>query len=109
MRRRYKIYRGDQLLGFVGFDDQSPCEPFEPTEAFIGVEALFEKENELAKLAAEADAARDLARFDQLIDEMNQVMDEIVAPGVRFEAMESILGSFECDQLSIFDGRVCWR
>ena len=109
MRRRYKIYRGDQLLGYVGFDDKSPCERFEPAEAFHEVEALFAREHELSMRAGNLHQSKYEHQVDNLIRDAERVMDEILAPGVRFEAMEDILCSFECDQLSIFEGRVCWR
>ncbi|WP_206036389.1 hypothetical protein [Crateriforma spongiae] len=70
---------------------------------------LFDKEHELGRLAGEVDERGDVERFDQLMSEADAVMDEIVAPGIHFEALEKILCSFDCDQLSIFDGRVCWR
>ncbi len=106
MQRRYKIYRGDQLLGYVGFDDNLPCEPFEAAEAFHQVEELFAMENRLAARAGELDQPDEV---DALLLEAEKVMDEILAPGVRFEAMEGILSSFKCDQLTIHAGRVCWR
>ncbi len=109
MKRRYRVFRGEVVLGYVGFDDQWPCEPFEPTDAFNEVKDLFDKEHELGRLAGEVDERGDVERFDQLMSEADAVMDEIVAPGIHFEALEKILCSFDCDQLSIFDGRVCWR
>ncbi|WP_153558598.1 hypothetical protein [Roseimaritima sediminicola] len=30
VQRRYKVYRGERLLGYVGFDDQWPGDPRSP-------------------------------------------------------------------------------
>lgn len=109
MKRRYEIYRGSKLLGYVGFDDQAPCEPFEPAEAFAETETLFNREYEASARAGEVNEDKEPDRFDKLMSEAEEIMDEIVAPGIRFKALEDTLCSFDCTQLSIFDGRVCWR
>ena len=109
MKRCYQVYRGDQLLGYVGLDDQSPCEPFEPADGFREVEALFAKEKEVATLACELDRTGQREQADAMFLEADKLQDQILAPGVRFEALEAMLSSFECIGLSIFDGRICWR
>ncbi|WP_148080128.1 hypothetical protein [Roseimaritima ulvae] len=109
MKRCYKIYRGDEVLGFAGLDDQWPGEPFEPAESFSATEELFAKEHEVAMQASEFDRVGQRDQADSLFLEADRLQDQILAPGVRFEAMQDMLASFDCISLWIFDGRVGWR
>lgn len=110
MQRNYRVHRGEDVLGYVGSDERFPGEPFEPAAAFFEIESLFAKEHELVMRAADLDQ---MGRVDEaesvLNDEVEPIIQQILAPGVRFEALRTILCSFECLELSIFDGRACWR
>ncbi|MCC9600785.1 hypothetical protein LOC67_09430 [Stieleria sp. JC731] len=109
MQRRYELYRGDEFLGFVGSDDQWPCEPFEAAPAFEALADLFAKEHELSMLACEMGRIGKLDQEEALFIEADKLMEQILEPGVRMKALHPIDCSFECIDLSIHDGRVCWR
>lgn len=105
MKRHLKIYRGTSLLGYVGLDDGlGPCSPFEPAEGFSAVEALFHREYELAMQLDDTDPEEE----SQTIEILDSLMEEILGPGITMQSMDG-QQTFECMQLTIGDGRVCWR
>ncbi len=107
MKRWKKIYRGDTLIGYAGLDNGlKPCKPFEPAEDFAEVEHLFRKEQELEMLLDNDDLS-DEQRLE-IVEACDVVMEEILAPGVKVTTLDDIY-CFDCIQLTIFDGRVCWR
>lgn len=102
-----KIVRGDSLLGYVGHDDGlGPCHPFEAADGFEEVAAMFQKEHELALLLDDDDLNDE--REMEIIEACDAIMEEILAPGVRMTTLEDTF-CFDCLQLTIGEGRVCWR
>lgn len=109
MKRWLKIYRGNNLLGYVGLEDRlGPCSPFEPAEYFFEVEHLFKAEDCLFEEWAALDKRNNPEKELELVTKIETVMSEILAPGVRMYHMEDTIG-FECIELTIAKGRVCWR
>ncbi len=107
MKRWMKIYRGDSLLGYAGHDDGlGPCRPFEAAEGFREVESLFEKEHK-TEMLLDNDALSDEQQLE-IVAECDAIMEEILAPGVKMTTLEDVF-CFDCIQLTIGDGRVCWR
>jgi hypothetical protein len=102
------IYRGNELLGYVGSDDAWPCEPFEPADAFHQVALLFAKEHELAMKSAELSRTSHADEANEVMASADRVLNEILKPGVRFHHMDGSF-AFDCIGLSIAEGRVCWR
>jgi hypothetical protein len=109
MKRCQKIYRGNKLLGYAGLDDGlGPCRPFEAAEGFFEVEHLFKEEDRLTKEWAALDKRNNPEKELELVTEIESVMAEILAPGVRMYEKDDNIG-FECIDLTIANGRVCWR
>ncbi len=107
MKRYQKIYRGEKLLGYAGLDDGlGPCRPFEAADGFCEVEQLFKKEQEIA-MRLDNDSLTDEQELE-IVAACDAVMEEILAPGVKFTTLDDV-DCFDCIQLSIFNGRVCWR
>lgn len=107
MKRWMKIYRGDSLLGYAGHDDGlGPCRPFEAADGFREVESLFQKEHELGSLL-EADNLN-VEKETEIVEACDAIMEEILVPGIKMTTLEDIF-CFDCIQLTIGDGRVCWR
>lgn len=101
-----QIYRGESLLGYVGLDDgPEPCHPFEAADGFEEVAPLFQKEHELGMLLG-----GDLSDENELeiVEACEAIMEEILAPGVTMKTLEGTF-CFDCIQISIGEGRVCWR
>ncbi len=44
----------------------------------------------------------------EIVAECDAIMEEILAPGVKMTTLEDVF-CFDCIQLTIGDGRVCWR
>lgn len=102
-----KIYRGNSLLGYVGLDDGlGYCHPFEAADGFEEVASLFQKEHELAQLLDD-DAFSDDKELE-IVEACDAIMAEILAPGVKMTTLEDTY-CFDCIQLTIGQGRVCWR
>ncbi len=108
MKRYQKIYRDNKLLGYAGLDEFGPCRPFEAAEGFFEVEHLFKEEDRLTKEWAALDKSNNPKKELELVAQLESVMAEILAPGVRMYHIEDAIG-FECIELTIADGRVCWR
>lgn len=106
MKRWLKIYRGGSLLGYAGLEDGlGPCCPFEAADGFWEIEPLFRQEHELTmQLAGDLSDERE----SEIIEACDALMEEILAPGVSMKTLEDV-DCFDCLQLSIGDGRVCWR
>ncbi|MFO0923567.1 MAG: hypothetical protein U0905_13885 [Pirellulales bacterium] len=105
MIRQLKIFRGNTLLGYVGLDDGlGHCRPFEPAEGYSEIEALFLREHELSMQLEDSDPEEE----SKMIEILDSLMEEILGPGVTIQSMDGTQ-SFGCLQLTIGDGRVCWR
>ena len=73
--RRFKLFRGDQMLGTVTCtidDDPWYCGTFEATAAFGPLAPLFEKELALLELAEE-------------LEQWDAAYTEAIGPGLRLE------------------------
>lgn len=102
-----KIYRGDTLLGYAGLDDGlGPCCPFEAADGFGEVAHLFQKEHELGLLLGDDDLSK--KKQLEIVEACDTIMKEILAPGVTMTTLEDTY-CFDCIQLTIGEGRVCWR
>ncbi len=109
MKRYQKIYRGKKLLGYAGLDDErKPCRPFEAAEGFFEVEHLFKEEDRLTKEWIALDKRNNPEKELELVGKLEAIMEKILEPGVRMYHMNDDIG-FECIDLTIADGRVCWR
>lgn len=107
MKRWMKIYRGVSLLGYAGLDDGlGPCCPFEAADGFWEVESLFQKEYELGMMLDDDNLSKE--RELEIVDACDAIMEEILAPGVKMTTLEDTY-CFDCIQLTIGEGRVCWR
>ncbi len=94
------------LLGYVGLEDGlGACHPFEAADAFWEIEPLFKQEHVLTmELAGDHSDTREA----EIIAACDALMEEILAPGVSMKTLDDVY-CFDCMQLSIGDGRVCWR
>jgi hypothetical protein len=109
MKRWKTIYRGNKLLGYAGLDDGlGPCCPFEAAEGFFEIEHLFKEEDRLFEEWAALDKRNNAKEEMELVAKIDAVMAEILAPGVRMYEKDDNIG-FECIDLTIAKGRVCWR
>jgi hypothetical protein len=107
MKRWLKIYRGVSLLGYAGLDEGlGPCHPFEAANGFWEVEPLFTQEHELTMQLADDNVSEE--RVSEIVEACEALMEEILAPGVSMKTLEDT-HCFDCMELTIGDGRVCWR
>ncbi len=85
-----------------------PCRPFEAAEGFFEVEHLFIEEDRLTKEWIALDKRNNPEKELELVGKLEAIMEKILEPGVRMYHMNDDIG-FECIDLTIADGRVCWR
>lgn len=102
-----KIFRGQSLLGYVGREDGlGPCHPFEAAEGFTEVSSLFQRLHETELLLDNDDLSDE--RESEIVEAADAIMEEILAPGVTMTTLDDT-HCFDCIQITIGEGRVCWR